>query len=347
MKRQSSHTALKDADDTLSYILNITSEGVWDWTALNGHVTRSPGWYRMLGYKIDSFEKDVFTWENVIHPDDYPKVMEHFEAYVTGKVKTYRIEYRCKRSDGSYLWIEDKGKVVERTSEGKVARMIGAHLDINEIKIAQDELKTQNKLLQKDKAVLETLVNERTDELENLNIKLQEQLDYTNYIANHDKLTSLYNRYKFDESLEKEIQRAKRYAHPLSFIITDIDYFKNINDTYGHEIGDKVIVQSAKIIKDTIRSSDIAARYGGEEFIILVPQIGPAETLALADRIRSDIEKAAIKTDTGDMSYFTISIGVAHLQPEHDTTIEHIIQRADKALYTAKANNKNQVVETA
>ena len=337
MKRQYSHAALEDADDTLSYILDIISEGVWDWNALNGHVTRSPGWYRMLGYKIDSFEKDVFTWENVIHPDDYPKVMEHFEAYVTGKVKTYRIEYRCKRSDGSYLGRDDKGKVVERTSEGKVARMIGAHLDINEIKIAQDELKTQNKLLQKDKAVLETLVNERTDELENLNIKLQEQLDYTNYIANHDKLTSLYNRYKFDESLEKEIQRAKRYAHPLSFIITDIDYFKNINDTYGHQTGDTILIQLAGILLENIRDIDVLARWGGEEFVIILPDTDKEQVLSLAEKLRSIIQTHSFEQKIS----LTCSFGVTTFH-ESDTK-DSIFARMDKALYQAKELGRNRV----
>lgn len=337
MKKQYSHSSLEDAEDTLAYILDIISEGIWDWNALSGHVTRSPGWYRMLGYKVDSLQKDVFTWENVIHPDDYPKVMEHFEAYVTGKVKTYRIQYRCKRSDDSYLWIEDRGKVVERTSEGKVARMIGAHLDIHAIKIAEDELKAQNKLLQKDKAILETLVNERTDELETLNIKLQEQLDYTNYIANHDKLTSLYNRYKFDESLEKEIQRANRYAHPLSFIITDLDYFKDINDNYGHQTGDKVLIELANILLKNIRDIDILARWGGEEFVMILPDTDKEQVLSLAEKLRIIIQEHSFEQSIS----LTCSFGVTTFH--EDDTNDTIFARMDKALYQAKELGRNRV----
>lgn len=128
-------------------------------------------------------------------------------------------------------------------------------------------------------------------------------------------------------------------------MMLDLDDFKEINDTYGHATGDKVIVKSSKIIKESIRSSDIAARYGGEEFIILIPQINAEETLSLANRILKDIEKATVETDSGERVNFTVSIGVAHLQAQKDDNIEQIIHRADKALYMAKANNKNQVVE--
>ena len=328
---------MEDAEDTLAYILDIISEGIWDWNALSGHVTRSPGWYRMLGYKVDSLQKDVFTWENLIHPDEYPTVMEHFEAYIAGKIKTYCIQYRCKCYDGSYLWIEDKGKVVERTSKGKVARMIGAHKDIHEIKIAQDELKAQNRLLRKDKSILETLVNERTSELETLNIKLQEQLDYTNYVANHDKLTSLYNRYKFDESLEKEIQRAKRYAHPLSFIITDLDYFKDINDNYGHQTGDTILIQLAGILLENIRDIDIVARWGGEEFVMILPDTDKEQALSLAEKLRSIIQKHNFEKKIS----LTCSFGVTtfHKGDTKDT----IFARMDKALYEAKESGRNRV----
>lgn len=337
MKRQYSHTTLKDAEDTLAYILDIISEGIWDWNAINGQVTRSPGWYRMLGHKIDSLDKDVFTWENIIHPEDHPKVMQHFEAYLKGEIPKYCIQYRCKCADGSYLWIEDRGKIVERTPKGEVARMIGAHLDINTVKIAQDELNTQNKLLQKDKALLETLVKERTDELENLNIKLQEQLDYTNYVASHDKLTSLYNRYMFDESLEKEINRAKRYAHPLSFIIIDLDYFKDINDTYGHQIGDKILIELAKILLENIRDIDIAARWGGEEFVIILPDTDKEQVLSLAEKLRKIIQEHTFEKNIA----LTCSFGVTTFH-ESDTN-DAIFARMDKALYHAKESGRNNV----
>jgi len=120
MNKTYSHKSLEDADDTLNNILDIISEGTWDWNALTGHVERSPGWYRMLGYDIGLFSKNVFTWENIIHPDDYEAVMKHFELYTAGKIEKYEIEYRCKKSDDTYLWIIDRAKIVKFTSDGKI-----------------------------------------------------------------------------------------------------------------------------------------------------------------------------------------------------------------------------------
>ena len=131
MKNRYVFRNVETAEKTLSGILQVIREGVWDWDARSGHVIRSPGWFHMLGYDMDTFNEDVMTWEDVIHPEDYPRVMRHFEAYIGGQNGCYRIEYRCRRADGTYLWIEDHGRIVERTADGKVARMIGAHLDIH------------------------------------------------------------------------------------------------------------------------------------------------------------------------------------------------------------------------
>ena len=142
------HKTVEDADNTLNNILDLIVEGTWDWDAKTGHVERSPGWYRMLGYEIGFFQKDVFTWENIIHPDDYDRVMTNFERYVTRKISTYSIEYWCKKADGNYLWITDRAKAVEYKPDGTVGRIIGAHQNIHERKIAQDELIKQNQFLQ-------------------------------------------------------------------------------------------------------------------------------------------------------------------------------------------------------
>lgn len=114
MPHSDTHQTPQQAQKTLEFILDIISEGVWDWHADNGEVTRSAGWFRMLGYPVGQFPDDVITWENVIYADDYPRVMAHFEDYIQGRCDRYHIQYRCKKSDGDYLWIEDTGKIVER-----------------------------------------------------------------------------------------------------------------------------------------------------------------------------------------------------------------------------------------
>ena len=326
-----------DLQRTVGYLLDVLREGVWDWNAGTGYVARSPGWYRMLGYDIDSFNKDVATWENLIHPDDYDRVMEHFEAYINGQSNAYCIEYRCKRANGRYLWIEDTGKIVERTPEGKVARMIGAHLDIHAAKKAQQELSRQNELLRHDNATLENLVKERTSELEQLNDKLNEQLEKLSHIANHDKLTSVYNRHMFEEMLQKELSRARRYSRPLSLIMVDADYFKEVNDRYGHQTGDAVLKAIASTLNEHIRSSDSVARWGGEEFVITLPDTERAQALHLAEELRLIIAETAFPEGVR----LTCSFGVTSYKEED--TLQSLFARIDASLYRAKQFHRNNV----
>ena len=337
MRTQYAHRSLEKAEETLGYILDIVSEGIWDWNALNGHVERSPGWYRMLDYDVHSLNKDVYTWENVIHPDDYARVMEHFEAYIEGRISMYQIQYRCKKSDGSYIWIEDTGKIVERTEEGKVARMIGAHTNINEMKIVQEKLKRQNELLLTDNASLELLVEKRTKELEELNKKLEENIEKAEHNASYDVLTETYNRRMFEEMFSRELHRAQRYSLSLSVILLDIDDFKTFNDDYGHKIGDEVLCSIADLLKINIRESDILARWGGEEFIILFPNIPLREATEKADMIRKNIANTRFADDLK----VTCSFGVTSY--EEDDDMDSIFMRADHALYRAKELDKNNV----
>lgn len=152
--------------DMLHTILELVSDGIWDWNANTGFVYRSPGWYEMLGYLRHSLENSVFTWENVIHPDDYPQVMTVFDDYITRRTPHYQIEYRCRKQDGSYLWIEDRGYVISRNADGSVARMVGAHRDIDLRKNSIEQLERRNQSL-------EALVTERTRELSRVNQQLQ------------------------------------------------------------------------------------------------------------------------------------------------------------------------------
>uniref|UniRef100_UPI003CEBEB08 PAS domain-containing protein n=1 Tax=Pseudomonas sp. DWR1-3-2b2 TaxID=2804671 RepID=UPI003CEBEB08 len=95
--------------DMLHTVLELVSDGIWDWNANTGFVYRNPGWYAMLGYHRHALENSVFTWESVIHSDDYPHVMKVFDDYIHRRAPHDRAEYRCRKKDGSYLWIEDRG----------------------------------------------------------------------------------------------------------------------------------------------------------------------------------------------------------------------------------------------
>lgn len=331
------HKSLANADFTLNEILDISSEGFWDWNALTGDVNRSPGWYRMLDYDVDEFANTVFTWEAVIHPEDFVRVMKHFEAYINGEIAEYKIQYRCKKSDASYIWIEDSGKIVEKTQNGKVARMIGAHTNIHEAKITNEMLHIQNDLLCTDNLTLENIITKRTNELHDINQKLLQQLEVSQHSASYDTLTGVYNRYMFEEHLKKEMHRAKRYSNALSVILMDIDDFKAINDNHGHKIGDEILIELAILLQKHLRESDIIARWGGEEFIIIFPEMALSQTKHKAEELRKLIENEIFTKSLK----VTCSFGVTEYIP--GDTLDSIFIRSDDAMYQAKASHKNCV----
>lgn len=155
--------------------------------------------------------------------------------------------------------------------------------------------------------------------------------------ATTDNLTGAYNRTKFEEIIEREIERVKRYNHPLSVIIFDIDYFKKINDTYGHGAGDYVLKTISDIVKENIRKIDYFVRWGGEEFLIISSETYLDKAHALAERIRKITE--SYKFD--NIEKITVSFGVTELK-EMDT-VDGLIKRADDAMYKAKEKGKNRV----
>jgi diguanylate cyclase (GGDEF)-like protein len=152
-----------------------------------------------------------------------------------------------------------------------------------------------------------------------------------------DQLTELYNRYKLDEILSQEMTRSKRYNDSFGIIILDIDYFKQINDKYGHLVGDKVLIETAKILKESIRETDTVGRWGGEEFLIICPHTDIKELVLVAKKIKSNIEKYKFLT----IEKLTASFGVSAFKPSD--TGDSLLAKADEALYEAKEKGRNRV----
>jgi diguanylate cyclase (GGDEF)-like protein/PAS domain S-box-containing protein len=171
-------------------------------------------------------------------------------------------------------------------------------------------------------------------------VQLQEKLTF---LSTHDQLTGLYNRHGLMQFFSKELNRAKRYAHAFSILMLDIDFFKRMNDTYGHQEGDKVLVHFSQVVSSTIRIHDIAIRFGGEEFLILLPETDIVEAQKLAERIRIKTERATVQLDKKNKIQYTVSIGVA-AYPEHGQGENSMLASVDKALYCAKKAGRNQVV---
>jgi diguanylate cyclase (GGDEF)-like protein len=159
-------------------------------------------------------------------------------------------------------------------------------------------------------------------------------------LAMKDVLTSAYNRRYFDRRLAEELERCRRYGRALGLVMLDIDYFKNVNDRYGHQFGDAALCAAVSRWTKSLRACDLVARYGGEEFCVLLPEANQEESLSLAERLRSSIASS-------DVSYrelsarITVSAGVAFFH--EDDSPDDILRRSDEALYRAKAAGRNRV----
>jgi diguanylate cyclase (GGDEF)-like protein len=162
-------------------------------------------------------------------------------------------------------------------------------------------------------------------------------------MAYRDELTGLFNHRYYQETMEKELERIKRYQRGLSLLFFDIDYFKEINDSYGHLAGDKVLKSIAQRIYKTKRSSDIVARYGGDEFAVIMPETDRKGLQIFAERIRRGIEELSVVVD-GEVLRVTISIGAA-VFGGGEPTVDKVtmLEAADKAIYLAKRGGRNMI----
>ena len=171
--------------------------------------------------------------------------------------------------------------------------------------------------------------------------QLKSQLELVNRLVREDQLTGALNRRGLDDALEREAARAKRAGSCLCVALMDIDNFKNINDSFGHQVGDIVLVHLVAIIKETIRSNDLIGRYGGEEFLLLLPDSRLDEALAVMGRLQCELAAKPISWARQRL-LVTFSAGVAVYSPGE--TLEALINRADAALYEAKRVGKDRVI---
>ncbi|MFL0811285.1 MAG: GGDEF domain-containing protein [Agarilytica sp.] len=181
----------------------------------------------------------------------------------------------------------------------------------------------------------------KVESIEHESQKTKEMLEEERYRATHDPLTGLPNREAYNERVFQELQRYKRYCRPLTVAVCDLDHFKKINDTYGHQAGDKVLKLIAKLISTRLRKVDFVARYGGEEFVMLMPETSAQQGLAVLDKMRAVVGKTPFKFKGSPVS-ITMSFGLASFGSED--SIESVFERADKALYQAKGQGRNRCV---
>ncbi len=302
-------------------VLYVTAFIIQYSTSLQEDLNNAQAMAHIGSWKFNITENKL-TWSNEIY--------RIFEVEFN-KEMTFELFNDC-------IYPDDQKKVIDaynNSIENKIAYTVIHRIIVKDGRIKYIEEKGESKFDSHGNAFLSFGTAQDITENFELKMKLEK-------LALRDALTGLYNRGNFDERLQDEMNRSLRYKRTVSLLILDIDFFKKVNDTYGHQAGDAVLKSIADTILNSIRNSDYAARYGGEEFSVILPETDQPEAIEFAERIRLAIEQQEFRISEIDTIHLTISIGVGS-SSQRIISPELLIQVADGALYNAKENGRNQV----
>lgn len=283
------------------HALEGSGDAVWDWTPETGEFHYSRRFAEMLGYSYEEFGERAEQFFQIIHPDDEPRIRDELQDYLKQNAGHYVSEMRLASRDDNWKWLLCRGTAIRNNIGGAPLRMVGTFTDI-------------------------TLIKQHEKQLE--------------HIAHFDALTGIPNRLLLADRLQQALAHSKREQSILAVCYLDLDGFKFVNDTMGHEAGDKVLIEVTKRIKESIRGDDTVARLGGDEFAVLLLGLhAPEECSASLNRLLEAIsEPIEIKNKLFEVS---ASIGVA-IYPDDDHDADTLLRHADQAMYTAKQSGKNR-----
>jgi diguanylate cyclase (GGDEF)-like protein/PAS domain S-box-containing protein len=294
-------TALRDNEELWKLALESTGDGVWDWHIPSGKEFFSKRLIEMYGFD----QNDLFDQTDMLdartHPDDLAQMHRDRQAHFNGFTPTYINEHRIRCKDGNWKWVLTRGMVISRDAQGQPLRMTGTHTDISERKKSEALIWQQ---------------------------------------AHFDNLTGLPNRNMLRDRLEQEIKKNKRDGQQLALLFIDLDHFKEVNDTLGHDSGDLLLVEAARRIRGCVRETDTVARMGGDEFTVILTEVTNASSL---ERILQGLLQALESAfQLGPEQVFvSASIGIT-MYPLDATEIENLLKNADQALYVAKGAGRNR-----
>lgn len=292
--------ALLKSEKRNSVIIQIANDGVWDWHLDTDLVEFDERYYTMAGYKKDEFPYALEEWQKRVHKDDIVHAMNSCQSYLAGTSSNFDIEFRFLRKNNTYMWIHGKGKIVERDENGSPLRFIGTHSDISVQKEHEEKILHQ---------------------------------------AHFDSLTFLPNRFLSLDRLTIACKEANRNNELVALLFLDLDDFKKVNDTLGHEVGDQLLIEAANRLRHVVRSIDTVGRLGGDEFIIILGGLKtPKEAQPIVENLLNQFRKMFVINSRELL--LTTSIGVA-VYPNDASDSSELLRNADSAMYAAKECGRN------
>ena len=301
-RRVQAEAALRERDAVWKLALESTGDGVWDWDVQTGQEVFSRRCLEMYGYQPGEIANLADEFDRRTHPEDVERMRRDRQAHFEGRAPAYVNEHRIRCKDGSWKWILSRGMVIARAADGRPLRMVGTHTDITARKQSEALIWQQ---------------------------------------ANFDALTGLPNRRMLRDRLEQNIKKSRREGLKVAVLFVDLDHFKQVNDTVGHEKGDRLLVQAARRITRCVREVDTVARFGGDEFTVLLSELPDAARAGVIARQIVQVLGEAYELGE-DTAFVSASVGVT-MYPDDATEIDDLLKHADQALYVAKDAGRNRV----
>ncbi|MGG6242268.1 putative bifunctional diguanylate cyclase/phosphodiesterase [Nodosilinea sp. AN01ver1] len=308
--RRAALIELERTKELLHLAIEGSGIGIWDWQVQSGEMWTSDRCAGLIGYGPgDIGPPHIDTWRQFVHPDDWSRKKTALQRHFEGNTASYECEFRLRHRQGHWVWVLDRGKVVEWDDTYRPLRMSGTYTDITERRLAEAEHR-----------------------------RVADQMLFNSL---HDALTQLPNRNFLMQRLELAIQRCHRQQQ-FVVLFLDLDHFKVINDSLGHLAGDEVLVVVAQKLRSLIRATDLAARLGGDEFVLLLEDIDTLhEPLRIAERLLQDIQEPLAVG--GRNVFLNASVGIVLGGCDYHSPSEPL-RDADIAMYRAKAQGRGRYV---
>ncbi len=304
---QRQHRSLIDSETRMNLALEGGGLSLWDWDLTSGRCEFDARMAPMLGYQPSELQVNDPSFQQRLHPEDLPRLQPLMLAVVKGQTAQFVFEHRMRHKDGHWVWLLACGKVTERDAQGRATRMVGTHMDITARRKLEEEIRHQ---------------------------------------AYHDALTDLPNRRLLMDRLQQARAASSRSAQYGALLFLDLDRFKLLNDTHGHQQGDLLLQQVKQRLLAAVREGDTVARVGGDEFVVMLAQLNKdrAEASETARSVSMKILAALAEPyDLESVVWQTsVSIGIT-LFVDADIEAEEILKRADEAMYQAKAQGRNAI----